>query len=45
MQVIKEYVADRKQQIKNEVEYRKLNDNRTPHLAIIQVGNVEASNR
>ena len=45
MQIIKEYVAERKQQIKNEIEYRKLNDNRTPHLAIIQVGDVEASNR
>ncbi len=45
MQNIKEYVAERKQQIKNEIEYRKLNDNHTPHLVIIQVGNVEASNR
>ena len=45
MQTIKEYVAERKQQIKNEIEYRKLNDNGTPHLVIIQVGNVEASNR
>jgi methylenetetrahydrofolate dehydrogenase (NADP+)/methenyltetrahydrofolate cyclohydrolase len=45
MQNIKEYVVERKQQIKNEIEYRKLNDNVTPHLVIIQVGNVEASNR
>ena len=45
MQIIKEYVAERKQQIKNEIEYRKLNGNPIPHLAIIQVGNVEASNR
>lgn len=45
MQNIKEYVTERKQQIKNEIECRKLNDNRTPHLVIIQVGNVEASNR
>ncbi len=45
MQIIKEYVAERKQQIKNEIEHRKLNNNATPHLAIIQVGNVEASNR
>jgi len=45
MQNIKEYVAERKQQIKNEIEYRKLNNNPTPHLAIIQVGSVEASNR
>lgn len=45
MQIIKEYVAERKQQIKNEIEYSKLNDNPVPHLAIIQVGNVEASNR
>ena len=45
MQNIKEYVAERKQQIKNEIDDRKLNNNRTPHLVIIQVGNVEASNR
>ena len=45
MQNIKEYVAERKQQIKNEIEYRKLNNKATPHLAIIQVGNIEASNR
>lgn len=45
MQIIKEYVAERKQQIKNEIENRKLNNEPTPHLAIIQVGNVEASNR
>lgn len=43
MQNIKDYVAERKQQIKNEINYRKLNNNRIPHLAIIQVGNVEAS--
>lgn len=45
MQIIKEYVAERKQQIKNEIEYRKLNDLATPHLAIVQVGQVEASCR
>lgn len=45
MQNIKEYVAEIKQQIKNEIEYRKLNNNATPHLVIIQVGDVEASNR
>ena len=45
MQIIKEYVAERKQQIKNEIEDRKSNDMSTPHLAIMQVGNVEASNR
>lgn len=45
MQNIKEYVAERKQQIKNEIDSRKLNDSATPHLVIIQVGNVEASNR
>jgi 5,10-methylene-tetrahydrofolate dehydrogenase/methenyl tetrahydrofolate cyclohydrolase len=44
MQNIKEYVAERKQQIKNEIEYRKLNNMVTPHLAIIQIGNVSASN-
>jgi methylenetetrahydrofolate dehydrogenase (NADP+)/methenyltetrahydrofolate cyclohydrolase len=44
MQNIKEYVAERKQQIKNEIEYRKLNGITIPHLAIIQVGNVSASN-
>lgn len=45
MQNIKEYVAEIKQQIKNEIEYKKLNNNATPHLVIIQVGDVEASNR
>lgn len=45
MQNIKEYVAERKQQLKNEVEYRKLNDMPTPHLAIIQVGQVASSCR
>ena len=45
MQNIKEYVAERKQQIKNEVEYRKLMHDSIPHIAIIQVGNIEASNR
>lgn len=45
MQNIKEYVAERKQQIKNEIEYRKLMRDSVPHLAIIQVGNMEASNR
>lgn len=45
MQNIKEYVAERKQQIKNEVYTNKLNNRPTPHLVIVQVGNVEASNR
>jgi methylenetetrahydrofolate dehydrogenase (NADP+)/methenyltetrahydrofolate cyclohydrolase len=45
MQNIKEYVAERKQQIKNEIEAKKLNNSPTPHLVIIQVGDVEASNR
>ncbi len=45
MQNIKEYVAERKHQIKNEIENRKLNNEPTPHLAIIQVGTVEASSR
>jgi methylenetetrahydrofolate dehydrogenase (NADP+)/methenyltetrahydrofolate cyclohydrolase len=45
MQIIKEYVAERKQQVRNEIENRRLNNEPVPHLAIIQVGNAEASNR
>jgi methylenetetrahydrofolate dehydrogenase (NADP+)/methenyltetrahydrofolate cyclohydrolase len=45
MQNIKEYVAERKRQIKNEIEYRNLMRDFVPHLAIIQVGAVEASSR